>query len=71
MEFQIDNLPLAIQSTKKLLRQALPNYAAIFRQVEAEMRRGSTPSFASANQVRRSYRSCNTRRSHPAQYRRT
>ena len=39
MEFQIDNLPQAIQSTKKLLRQALPNYAAIFREVEAEMRR--------------------------------
>ena len=39
MEFQIDNLPQAIQSTKKLLRQALPNYAAIFLEVEAEMRR--------------------------------
>jgi Protein of unknown function (DUF1479) len=39
MEFQIDNLPQAIQSTKKLLRQALPNHAEIFRQVEAEMRR--------------------------------
>ena len=36
---RIDNLPQAIQSTKKLLRQALPNYAAIFREVEAEMRR--------------------------------
>ena len=39
MEFQIDNLPQAIQSTKKLLRQALPNHAEVFRQVEAEMRR--------------------------------
>src|SRR5277367_4554182 len=39
MEFQIDNLPLAIQSTRKLLREALPNYAAIFLEVEAEMRR--------------------------------
>jgi Protein of unknown function (DUF1479) len=39
MEFQIENLPQAIQSTKKLLRQALPNHAEIFRQVEAEMRR--------------------------------
>jgi hypothetical protein len=39
MEFQIDNLPQAIQSTRKLLRQALPNYAAIFLEVEAEMRR--------------------------------
>jgi hypothetical protein len=39
MEFQIDNLPQAIQSTKKLLRKALPNHAEIFRQVEAEMRR--------------------------------
>jgi Protein of unknown function (DUF1479) len=39
MEFQIDNLPQAIQSTKKLLRKALPDHAEIFRQVEAEMRR--------------------------------
>ena len=39
MEFQIDNLPQAIQATKKLLRQALPNHAEVFRQVEAEMRR--------------------------------
>jgi hypothetical protein len=39
MEFQIDNLPQAIQSTKKLLRKALPDHAKIFRQVEAEMRR--------------------------------
>ena len=39
MEFKIDNLPQAIQSTKKLLRRELPNYAEVFRQVEAEMRR--------------------------------
>ena len=39
MEFQIDNLPQAIQSTKKFLRRALPNHAEVFRQVEAEMRR--------------------------------
>ena len=39
MEFKIDNLPQAIQSTKKLLRQQLPNHAEVFRQVEAEMRR--------------------------------
>ncbi len=39
MEFQINNLPEAIRSTKKLLRQALPNYAATFREVEAEIRR--------------------------------
>lgn len=39
MEFQLDNLPQAIQSTKKLLREALPDYAWIFHEVEAEMRR--------------------------------
>jgi hypothetical protein len=39
MEFKIDNLSQAIQSTKKLLRQELPNHAQVFRQVEAEMRR--------------------------------
>jgi hypothetical protein len=39
MEFQIDNLPQTIQSTKELLRQALPNYASVFREVETEMRR--------------------------------
>ena len=39
MEFQIDNLPLAIQTTKKLLRDALPDHARIFHEVEAEMRR--------------------------------
>jgi Protein of unknown function (DUF1479) len=39
MAFVIDNLPEAIRSTKKALREALPNHAEIFRQVEAEMRR--------------------------------
>jgi hypothetical protein len=38
MAFQIDNLPESIRTTKKALREALPNYASIFRQVEAEMR---------------------------------
>jgi translation initiation factor 1 (eIF-1/SUI1) len=38
MAFEIDNLPETIRSTKKALREALPNYAAIFRQIEAEMR---------------------------------
>jgi hypothetical protein len=39
MEFHIDNLPAAIQSSKKLLRKSLPEYARIFAEVEAEMRR--------------------------------
>jgi hypothetical protein len=39
MAFVIDNLPEAIRRTKKALRQALPNHAEIFHQVEAEMRR--------------------------------
>jgi hypothetical protein len=39
MAFVIDNLPEAIRSTKKALREALPNHAEVFRQVEAEMRR--------------------------------
>jgi hypothetical protein len=38
MAFAIDNLPEAIRSTKKALREALPNHAEVFRQVEAEMR---------------------------------
>jgi hypothetical protein len=38
MPFEIDNLPEAIWSAKKTLRQALPNYAEVFREVEAEMR---------------------------------
>ena len=39
MAFIIDNLPEAIRSTKRALREALPNHAEVFRQVEAEMRR--------------------------------
>jgi hypothetical protein len=39
MAFAIDNLPEAIRSTKKALREALPNHAEVFQQVEAEMRR--------------------------------
>jgi hypothetical protein len=39
MAFVIDNLPEAIRSSKKALREALPNHAEVFRQVEAEMRR--------------------------------
>lgn len=39
MAFAIDNLPEAIRSTKKALRESLPNHAEVFQQVEAEMRR--------------------------------
>jgi hypothetical protein len=39
MAFQIDNLPEAIRNTKKALREALPNHADIFREIEAEMRK--------------------------------
>ncbi|MGI8771707.1 MAG: DUF1479 domain-containing protein [Acidobacteriaceae bacterium] len=39
MVFEIENLPEAIRSTKQLLREALPNHAEVFRQVEADMRR--------------------------------
>jgi len=39
MAFEISDLPEAIRSTKKALRQALPNHAEVFRQVETEMRR--------------------------------
>jgi Protein of unknown function (DUF1479) len=39
MAFVIDNLGEAIRSSKKALREALPNHAQVFRQVEAEMRR--------------------------------
>jgi translation initiation factor 1 (eIF-1/SUI1) len=38
MAFVIDNLPEAIRTTKKALRDALPNHTEVFRQVEAEMR---------------------------------
>jgi hypothetical protein len=39
MAFEITNLPEAVRTTKKLLREALPNHAEVFREVEAEMRR--------------------------------
>jgi hypothetical protein len=39
MPFEIENLPEAIRQVKKDLRQALPNYADAFRDVESEMRR--------------------------------
>jgi hypothetical protein len=39
MAFVIENLGEAIRSSKKVLREALPNHAEVFRQVEAEMRR--------------------------------
>ncbi|MGB8538144.1 MAG: DUF1479 domain-containing protein [Acidobacteriaceae bacterium] len=39
MEFVIENLPQQIRQSKKTLREALPNHAEVFRQVEAEMRR--------------------------------
>jgi hypothetical protein len=38
MAFVIENLPEEIRNAKKALREALPNHAEIFRQVEAEMR---------------------------------
>jgi hypothetical protein len=39
MTFVINNLMEAIRSSKKALREALPNHAEVFRQVEADMRR--------------------------------
>jgi hypothetical protein len=39
MPFEVENLPEAIRSVKTTLRQALPNYAEVFREVESEMRR--------------------------------
>jgi hypothetical protein len=39
MEFVIENLSQEIRQSKKTLREALPNHAEVFRQVEAEMRR--------------------------------
>lgn len=39
MTLEIDNIPEAIRTVKRELRRALPNYAAVFRDVEAEMRR--------------------------------
>jgi hypothetical protein len=38
MAFVINNLPEEIRNTKKSLRKALPNYAEIFQQVEADLR---------------------------------
>ena len=39
MPFEVDNLPEAIRSVKKTLRQSLPSYADVFRELEAEVRR--------------------------------
>jgi hypothetical protein len=39
MPFEIENLAEAIRQVKKDLRQALPNYADVFRDVESELRR--------------------------------
>jgi hypothetical protein len=39
MAFEITDLPASIRSVKKSLRDALPNYAEIFQDVEAEMHR--------------------------------
>jgi hypothetical protein len=39
MSLEIADLPESIRSAKKLLREALPNYAQVFHDVEAEMRR--------------------------------
>ena len=39
MPFVIDNLVESIRSSKKALREALPDHSEVFRQVEAEMRR--------------------------------
>lgn len=39
MPFEVEDLPEAIRGVKKMLRQALPNYAEVFGAVESEMRR--------------------------------
>jgi hypothetical protein len=39
VRLEIENLPEAIRSVKKTLRQALPNYAGVFRELETEMGR--------------------------------
>ena len=39
MPFEVENLPEAIRQVKRNLRQALPNYAEVFRDVEIELRR--------------------------------
>jgi len=38
MTFVIDNLPESVRSAKQALHKALPNYAVVFREVEAAMR---------------------------------
>ena len=38
MAFEIRDLPEEIRAIKKNLREALPNHAAIFAEVEAEMK---------------------------------
>lgn len=38
MPFQVENLPEAIRDVKKKLRRELPAYAAVFQEVESEMR---------------------------------
>src|SRR5580693_5910416 len=39
MNFQVENLPEAIREGRRKLRRELPAYAAVFREVENEMRR--------------------------------
>jgi len=39
MPFHVENLPEAIRDAKQKLRQELPGYAAVFQEVENEMRR--------------------------------
>jgi Protein of unknown function (DUF1479) len=39
MQLEVENLPEAIRSVKKVLRQSLPNYSDVFRDIEDEMRR--------------------------------
>jgi hypothetical protein len=39
MPFAVENLPEAIRDVKRDLRQTLPNYAEVFREVESEIRR--------------------------------
>ncbi len=38
MPFHVDNLPEAIREAKRMLRGDLPAYAAVFKEIEAEMR---------------------------------
>jgi hypothetical protein len=39
MKFRLENLPEAIREARRELRRQLPSYAAVFREVEGEMRR--------------------------------